>query len=149
MQDFFSVGWLWLYAGAAVMLFELLTPGFVVFFFGLSAATVGALRLSVGDAFGQTWQIVSFSVLTILYLAFLRRWCKRLFAGVSDVSTVRAGAETVGRRGEIVVAVDPPRTGRALVGDSEWTVEADRPLAVSAPVVVVAQDNLTLSVRPA
>ena len=35
-----SCGWLWLYAGVGLMLAELLAPGFVVFFFGLSAASV-------------------------------------------------------------------------------------------------------------
>ncbi len=35
--------WLWMYAGAFLMFAELASPGFVVFFFGLAAATVSAL----------------------------------------------------------------------------------------------------------
>ena len=41
-MDFLSAGWMWLYVGAGLMLAEILMPGFVVFFFGLSAATLGA-----------------------------------------------------------------------------------------------------------
>ena len=39
------------------MLAELLLPGFVIFFFGLSAATVGLIRFALGDAFTLTWPI--------------------------------------------------------------------------------------------
>ena len=35
-----SCAWLWVYAGAALMLLELVAPGFILCFFGLSAATV-------------------------------------------------------------------------------------------------------------
>ena len=40
-MSMFSCGWLWLYAGAILMLMEILAPGFVIFFFGLAAATAG------------------------------------------------------------------------------------------------------------
>ena len=50
-----SCSWLWLYAGAFLMLLELLAPGFVIFFFGLSAATVGLCRAAFGEAFTLTW----------------------------------------------------------------------------------------------
>ena len=79
MSDFLSCGWLWLYAGAFVMLLELATPGFVMFFFGLSAATVGLLCFIFGDAFSSAWQLGAFSVLTVVYLTILRRLLKSLF----------------------------------------------------------------------
>ena len=34
-MDFLAARWLWLYAGAILMLAELMAPGFVVFFFGI------------------------------------------------------------------------------------------------------------------
>ena len=40
-MDFLSAGWLWMYIGGGLMLAEILMPGFVVFFFGLSAVTLG------------------------------------------------------------------------------------------------------------
>ena len=61
-----SCAWLWLYVGAFLMLAELLLPGFVIFFFGLSAATVGLLRFALGDTFTLTWQLAAFSAFTIL-----------------------------------------------------------------------------------
>ena len=77
----FGCGWLWLYFGAFLMLMELLAPGFVVFFFGLSAATVGLCRLAIGESFALTWQLAAFSALSIVYLLVLRRWLKKTFFG--------------------------------------------------------------------
>ena len=44
-------------------------------------------------------------------------------------------------------ANDPP--GRVLVGDAEWSAEADEVLPVGAPVRVLARRNLTLRVTRA
>lgn len=147
MHEFLSIGWLWLYAGAALMFLELLTPGFVVFFFGLSAATTGLLRFAFGESFDPTWQTVSFSFFSVVYIVLLRRWVKRLFSGESAVSNVDFDHEAVGRAGRVTQAIEPPRTGRVLVGDAEWTAAADSPIAAGADVTVVAQENLTLKVR--
>ena len=54
-----TCAWLWIYAGAALMLLELVAPGFVLCFFGLSAATVGVLRFAFGEAFTPTWQLAA------------------------------------------------------------------------------------------
>ena len=54
-MDFLSQAWLWLYFGAFLMLAELASPGFVVFFFGLAAATVAVLKWCIpGIADGGT-----------------------------------------------------------------------------------------------
>ena len=38
-MDFTTAAWIWLYVRAFLMLAELASPGFVIFFFGLGAAT--------------------------------------------------------------------------------------------------------------
>ena len=43
-MDFLSPVWIWMYVGAFLMLAELISPGFVVFFFGLAAVTVSVLK---------------------------------------------------------------------------------------------------------
>jgi len=144
----FSCGWLWLYAGAFLMLLELLAPGFVIFFFGLSAATVGLVRLALGDPFTGTWQLIAFSVFTILYLAVLRRLLKNLFQGASEASGTDFEHETIGRTGTVVTAIRPGLAGRVLIGDAEWTAVAEQEIAVGADVKVVAQSNLTMKVEP-
>ena len=142
-----SCGWLWLYAGAILMLMETLTPGFVIFFFGLSASTTGLLWFALGERFGLPWQLLAFSVLTIVYLVFLRRWAKNIFSG----RTVRAGTdfenEHVGRVGKVTAAIEPPLSGRIELGDAEWTAVSDAAIPPGATVKVVSQDNLTMKVE--
>ena len=139
--------WIWMYIGAFLMLAELLAPGFVIFFFGLSAMTVGLLRFGFGDAFSLTWQLAAFSVFAILYLAVLRRWLKTVFTGDKDTSKSDFNNEYVGRIGKVTTAIKPPLAGRVSVGDAEWTAEADGPIAAGADVKVISQNNLTFKVE--
>ena len=142
-----SCAWLWIYAGAALMLLELVAPGFILCFFGLSAATVGGLKFVFGDAFTLTGQLAAFSAFSILYILILRRYLKRVFVGGKVETKTDFDNESVGRVGKLTVAVQPPLTGRVMLGDSEWTAEADRPIEAGANVRVVAQQNLTMKVE--
>ena len=143
-----SCAWIWMYIGAFLMLAELLLPGFVIFFFGLSAATVAMLRFMFGDSFSLMWQLAAVSFVAILYLALLRRLMKKIFAGNMETSPMEFGQESVGRIGRVVEAIEPPKTGRVEIGDAEWTASADAPIAAGVDVKVVAQDNLTMRVKP-
>ncbi len=143
-----SCEWLWLYAGAFLMFFELLAPGFVVFFFGLSAATVGLLRFAFGDAFTLTGQLAAFSALSIVYIVLLRRWLKTLFSGRTEDAGSDVDNVPVGRVGKVISEIAPPLAGRVEVGDAEWSATADHALAAGTDVKVVARNNLTLKVEP-
>jgi len=142
-----SCAWLWIYAGSALVLLELVAPGFVLCFFGLSAATVGVLRFAFGDAFTTTWQLAAFSVFSVLYIVLLRRMLKKVFVGGKVETKTDFDNACVGRAGKVTEAVSPPLTGRVLIGDAEWTATADRPIAAGVDVRVVAQDNLTMKVE--
>ena len=142
-----SCAWLWLYLGAFLMLMELLAPGFIIFFFGLSAGTVGLLRFAFGEAFGITWQLAAFSALSILYLVVLRRWLKKTFLGGKVETNTDFDNEYVGRVGKVMEAIRPPLAGRVEIGDAEWTALADVPVAAGAVVKVISQNNLTMKVE--
>lgn len=141
-----TCGWYWIYAGCALMILELVVPGFVLCFFGLAAATVGAIRLAVGDAFSPTWQLAVFSVCSVLYIVLLRRWLKSVFVGDRVDRDASISGECVGRPGRVTTAIAPGVPGRVMIGDAEWNAEAAVPIAVGTPVRVVAQNNLTLTV---
>lgn len=143
----FTCAWLWIYAGAALMLLELIAPGFILCFFGLSAATVGALRFIFGESFSPTWQLAAFSVFSITYIALLRRYLQKVFVGGKVETKTDFDHESVGRAGKVVEAINPPLSGRVLLGDAEWTAVADRPIAAGTDVKVVAQSNLTMKVE--
>lgn len=130
------------------MLLELLAPGFVIFFFGLAAATVGLCRFWLGEMLNPTWQMIAFSVFSILYLALLRRWLKNVFTGVKSVSEESFDSDHIGRIGRVTAEIVPPLPGRVMIGDAEWTAESDTALACGREVRVAAQKNLTMRVEP-
>ena len=142
-----SCAWLWIYAGAALMLLELIAPGFVICFFGLSAATVGVLKFALGDVLTLTWQLAAFSAFSILYIVLLRRYLTKVFVGGKVETKTDFDNESVGRVGKVTEAIRPPLTGRVMLGDSEWTAASDRPVEAGANVKVVAQQNLTMKVE--
>ena len=129
------------------MLLELVAPGFILCFFGLSAATVGVLRFAFGEAFTLTWQLAAFSAFSILYIVLLRRYLQRIFVGGKVETKTDFDNESVGRVGQVTTAINPPLAGRVMLGDSEWTAESERPIEVGANVRVVAQQNLTMKVE--
>ncbi len=141
-----SCAWLWLYAGLLLMLAEILAPGFVIFFFGLAAMTVGGLRFAFGDAFTLTWQLAAFSVFSVFYLIVLRRYMKKAFLGKQEVAKTDFDNESAGRIGKVTEAIEPPKTGRVMIGDAEWTASADAAISAGTDVRVVARDNLTMKV---
>ena len=148
-MDFLSAGWIWLYIGAGLMLAEILIPGFVVFFFGLSAATLGVLLLAVpGDVFDLTmaWQLALFSLFSVLYLVTLRRYLKSVFLGDSEEG-LSATDEFAGRLGEVVTDIAPGVPGRVMLGDAEWDAVAVAPLTAGTKVKILSRKNLTLTVE--
>ena len=145
-MDFLSPVWIWLYVGAFLMLAELASPGFVVFFFGLAAVTVSMLRW-IFPALPLWGQLAAFSVLSIFYLLVLRKYIKSVFMGEKDESP-SIDNEYVGRVGRVVDVVRPDVPGRILLGDAEWTAKAATRLEAGTEVRVVAQENLTLAVEP-
>lgn len=142
-----GIGWLWLYFGAFLMLMEFFAPGFVIFFFGLSAATVGVIRMAAGDAFSSTWQVAAFSGFSVLYLVLLRRWVKGVFTGARTDAGLSSGGDYIGRAGKVVTAIEPPHCGRVMIGDAEWNAVSDDKLEAGSDVRVVRQENLTMVVE--
>ena len=145
-MDFLSPIWLWMYVGAFLMLAELASPGFVVFFFGLAAATVSLSKWAFPSL--PLWgQLAAFSVYSIIYLLVLRKYLKKVFMGDKQES-LSINNEYIGRVGRVVEVIRPEVPGRILLGDAEWTAQSATRLDPGTEVRVVAQENLTLRVEP-
>lgn len=143
-----NCAWLWLYLGAFLMLMELMAPGFIVFFFGLSACTVGLCRFAFGEVFTLTWQILAFSAFSVLYILLLRRLLKSVFVGDKSVGGEElSDGGLAGRLGRVTEQIREGLPGRVMVGDAEWSATADAPIPVGTDVKVVSQKNLTIKVE--
>ena len=143
-MEFLATKWLWLYAGAILMFLEIMAPGFIIFFFGLAAATVGVVLFVC--PLSATWQVALFTVFSIAYLCGLRRVMKSIFMG-DTAETKRVESDYVGRIGTVIEKVTSAVPGRILLGDAEWEAVAETDIDVGARVRVVDQRNLTLVVE--
>ena len=144
-MDFTTAAWLWLYFGAFLMLAELISPGFVIFFFGLGAATVAVCKWAI-PGLSLAWQLALFSIFSIVYLVLLRRWVKNVFRGETDAISEKIDSEYVGRIGKVIEATRPDVPGRIVLGDAEWAAISEQPIDVGTTVKVVKQANLTFTV---
>ena len=143
-MDFMAAAWIWLYIGSFLMLAEIVSPGFVIFFFGLGAATVAVCKWAF-PSMSLACQLALFSIASVIYLLVLRRYMKRLFMG--DKADLGLASEYVGRLGKVVETIRPEVPGRILLGDAEWAAAAGERIEAGAEVKVVAQDNLTMRVE--
>ncbi|MBR1586746.1 MAG: NfeD family protein [Kiritimatiellae bacterium] len=144
-MDFTAAAWIWLYIGAFLMLAEIASPGFVIFFFGLGAATVAVCKWAF-PSLGLASQLAIFSIASIFYLVVLRRYMKKLFMGDLENSP-GLSSEYVGRVGKVIETIRPEVPGRIELGEVEWKATAGERIDVGVEVKVVAQDNLTMRVE--
>ena len=147
-MDFLAAKWIWLYIGAFMMLAEIMAPGFVIFFFGLAAATIGLLLFILPSSFelSLTWQLALFSFFSILYLVTLRRYAKSVFMGDTDDSRA-LDTEYAGRFAKVTETIRPGVPGRVMLGDAEWAALSEEQLDPGSEVTVIGRENLTLKVR--
>lgn len=135
----------WLYVGVALILFEIMTPGLVSLFFGLSALTV-ALIVWLVPGLAQGWQWIVFSVFSVLYILLLRKSLKKVFSGYREVSD-NPGDEYTGKLAVVTEAVAPNKPGRVELGGTTWTAEADREFPAGASVKIAGKRNLTFRIE--
>jgi membrane protein implicated in regulation of membrane protease activity len=135
----------WLYAGIALILFEIMTPGFVLLFFGLSALTL-ALVVWLAPELAQGWQWLLFSLLSVLYIALLRKGLQKTFSGDKEVSD-DPGREFDGKYAVVTADIAPGRPGRVEVNGTTWAAEAAQALAAGTPVRIAGKKNLTFTVE--
>ena len=144
---------IWFLVGVACLVLEVLTPGFVLIFFGVGAFAASGVTAVYDNV---TYGLATFSVVSIVAVVFLRsRVMKAMQGWTKKASTyVEQGtpATQVGRSGVVSQAIEPGGIGEISLGGSFWRAEADESLPVGTPVEVYSahpSDELLLRVRRA
>lgn len=135
----------WLYAGVALIILEVMTPGLVSIFFGLSALTV-SLLVWLLPSMGQGMQWLAFSVFSVLYILLLRKALKKVFSGRREISD-NPNDEFSGKLAVVAEAIAPNKPGRVEFCGCTWTAEADAAIAAGVSVRILGKKNLTLKVE--
>lgn len=134
----------WVILGICLILCEPVVPGFCVCFFGAGALVVALFNMLFG--LSLLWQLLLFLASSLILVALLFKYVRRSFSGNKSVSTM-IDNEYVGKIVHVTVAINPPDTGRVMVGDAEWKAAASETIEAGTLVRIVRQDNLTFHVE--
>lgn len=135
----------WLVLGFVLMTLEVVTPGFILFFFGLAAVLVGVVCFLL--PLSETMQLLLFAVLSIVTLLTLRKQMKALFTGRSRGNVAEIDDACVGQHAVVLSRIAAPADGRVELNGTSWTATSAEVLEAGVHVEVVGRDGLTLTVR--
>ncbi|WP_010186406.1 NfeD family protein [Sphingomonas sp. PAMC 26605] len=139
-----SIGALWWAAALALVIAEMLVPGFFLVFLGAGAAVTGLLVLIAPDV-PIVLQALVFAGLTAGAVAIGRRWYRGLASTASEPALNDRAARLIGRRVLVCEAIVDGE-GRVTVGDGAWTAIGPD-AAVGASVRIVGADGSVLRVE--
>lgn len=140
--------WIWTAAGVLMILAELFIPGFIIFFFGVSALLVALLSWMIPIPFSV--QLLLFAIFGVLLLLICRKYFPKIFRGVSkeDRSDID-GDDVAGSAAVVVEEIVPPLAGKIDFRGSLWEGESSRRIPKGSVVRILRRKNLTLVVEPA
>lgn len=140
---------LWLGLGVALIIAEIFTLGFVLFWFGLGAI-VAALVGWLG--FGFAWQFAAFAIVSIALTAMSRTIFAK-YLHHSDANALKSGSDSLpGQIGTVTIASKGAlNEGAVKVFGSTWTAfpeDDETELKEGEKVEVVRIQGSSIYVRP-
>ena len=148
LEDFAKPELVWFGIGLLLLLMEIATPGFVIFFFGVGAWVV-SLVCFITDISLNT-QLILFLISSIVLLLILRHRLKTLFYGFisSEKNLSEDIQEYVGRAAIVRSEIKGKIKGRVEFHGTNWDAVADDHIPVGTDVEIISKDNLTFKVKP-
>lgn len=149
MIEYFSANlWqLWAIIAIVCLILELFSGDFFILCFSIGA--LAACLLSVTPA-TFTWQVVTFAVVSVLCLLFVRPVAFRYFHRNDPDRPSNADA-LVGREGTVSQTIEPGQHGRVAIDGDDWkAVAADSSLRIDqgTRVRVTALESIIITVEP-
>ncbi|MCH9808855.1 MAG: NfeD family protein [Alphaproteobacteria bacterium] len=158
MQELYGLlsqlgGWNWVIIALLLLSLETVLPGVHFLWFGLAAFIIGIVTISLGavgpeyaEAFVWQFQLISFALVSMVTVFFVRRYASVNGAASTDAPSLNVRAEQyVGRVTTVAVAIQGGR-GKVKIGDSLWQAEgADAPEGTRVRVTGVNGTVLVVS----
>jgi inner membrane protein len=137
--------WYWWALGVILAIVEVLAPGFVFLWLGVSALLTGSILWLWPDLDWQA-QMSAFAALAVGSVLGWFAWRRRSPASSSDKRLNRRAAQQIGALGSLVDGIRDGR-GRMRLGDTTWLV-AGPDLPAGTRVRVVGAAGSRLRVEP-
>lgn len=143
--------WNWMVLGFALLVLEIIVPGFFLIWIAVAALITGALSLLFWDAGFWVWQV---QILMFLALALVAAYLGNKFMGGNNDKTDqpllnRRGEQMIGRIATLTEPITDGR-GRVRIGDTMWRVSGpDLPIGAKVRVKAATETDLELVVEAA
>jgi membrane protein implicated in regulation of membrane protease activity len=140
---------LWLVLGVALIIAEVFTLGFVLFWFGVGAIAAALVGLM---GFGFVWQFMAFAVVSVALTAMSRTIFAK-YLHHSDANSLKSGADALpGQVGTVTISSKGAlNEGAVKVFGSTWTAfpeDEETVLNEGEKVEVVRVQGSSIYVRP-
>jgi membrane protein implicated in regulation of membrane protease activity len=136
----------WFILGLVLLLLELITPGFFIFFFGLGA-WVTAIVCLIGEP-GVNLQIIIFAVVSVATLVTLRRMIQKKFFYSKGKESEAVEDEFSGKDGIALSDIGPDKNGKVEFKGTTWKAQSKTEIKEGQNVIVTEKENFTLIVKP-
>jgi membrane protein implicated in regulation of membrane protease activity len=111
----FRIWWVWVALAVIFAVAEIFTAGFFLLWFAVGAAVAAVLAVL---GFGGAWQWAAFVVVSVVLLAWSRRFAERF----TSKQPPGVGADRlIGKKGVVLEEIDEGKnTGRARIDEEDW-----------------------------
>lgn len=137
---------IWILCGLILMVLELILPGGIVVFLGISAVMVGS-AVYFGLIAHWMHAMIAWFMLSLFFILGVRSFFMKFFEGDSKIDNVDEDADIIGTVVEVVQDILPYKDGRVRFRDSTWTARGDEEFVVGQKVRVIKREGNALIVE--
>lgn len=137
----------WIIFGSILIILELILPGGIVVFLGVSSLVVG-LGIHYGLITSLVGALLTWFMTSIFSILILRSLFIKYFEGDSEVQNVDEDDDMIGNIVEVVEDIHPYKEGRVKFRDSFWPARCEAELTPGAKALIEARDGNVLIIKP-
>ncbi len=138
---------IWLVTGILLMIAEMATPGFVLFFFGVAALIMSLVTLLL-PGINLFVQSILFAILSAAGIYFFRAALSNIFSGKKIGADEVMRSDFIGKSATVIERISPATSGKVEFNGTNWRAVSSVTIEAYTTVTIIAQENLTLTVEP-
>jgi inner membrane protein len=138
----------WFIIGLVLLLLELITPGFFVFFFGLGAWITAVVCLIGNPDHITNFQMIIFAVTSVITLIALRRIIQKKFFYNKNKQSDDVEDEFTGKEAIATVDFGSDKKGKVEFKGTTWSAESSSEVKKGQTVIVIEKESFKLKVEP-
>ena len=137
---------IWFIIGLALFLLELVSPGFVIFFFGVGAWITALLCLIANP--GLNLQVIVFAITSVLSLLALRKLIQKRFFYAKEGLSESVEDEFTGKEAVALSDFEPGKNGKVDFKGTTWKAESESAISEGQRVIIKNKESFKLIVEP-